>query len=226
MANKPVTLNAAAKKQITSDWSNVLPSLAEYEPLHLLRRIGPLLEGVILERDSSNVVYRPCFHVHNLVRAFPVVTMSLAHPLRTAQTNAPDQIPVRAHAERFREAAVRLQQQAPLPLSGNLSLDSILEAHERYAQRPGTHYEPELYEDMAGIAMWAGCRERAERILNDYERLMSQWPSHILSEFGTAAAWKSAALSRIGDPEKARSRADEHARELRADKLPLADLIT
>jgi hypothetical protein len=225
MASKSATLTASAKKQITKDWMTVLPALGEYEPLHLLRRVGPILQGVVLERDSSNVVYRPSFHVHNLVRPFQVVSMSLAAPLRTQRTNAPDQVSVSSHAARFGEAAARLQEQAPLPLSGNLSLDSILTAYEQYAKRPGIHYEPELYEDMAGIATWAHRPEQAMRILDAYEREMSQWPPDVLSEFGTAANWKRDVLARIGGPDEARASADEHARQLKADQLPTAEVV-
>lgn len=62
------TLTAAAKKKITLDWSRLFPELGTYRPLHLLRRVGPLLQGIALERTSGNDLYRPMAHIHCLAQ--------------------------------------------------------------------------------------------------------------------------------------------------------------
>lgn len=49
--------------KITEDWARLLPGLGIYKPMRLLRRVGPMLTGICLDRDSGNEAYRPTFHV-------------------------------------------------------------------------------------------------------------------------------------------------------------------
>src|SRR5262245_51892547 len=120
-------LTDGAKKQITCDWSAIFPSLGVYEPLNLLRRVGPLLIGIVLERDSSNCSYRPAFHVHNLGVESDSVSLILWSPLRTPK-GAAETIDVKDHANRFKDAAQRLSNQAPLPFAGDLTIGQLIEA--------------------------------------------------------------------------------------------------
>jgi hypothetical protein len=160
-----------------------------YKPLHLLRRVGPLLVGVLLERDSSGRTYRPTFHVQNLGRRFPTIALSLAQPLRTERTNAPEIIDVSRHEERFKDAAARLSAQAPLPFAGPVSLNRFVEASLQHMQRPGVHYEPEVYEDLISVASWAGDTARAQRLLEDAQQSMSEWPTAVLEQLGGVQRW-------------------------------------
>ena len=113
-------LTLTAKQQITEDWNRCFPEMGIYKPLHLLRRVGPVLIGILLERDSTKDRYLPTFHVHNLAKPFPVITLTLSEPLRTEITQAPDQIKVSQHESRFEEASERMDRQALLPLKGDV----------------------------------------------------------------------------------------------------------
>ena len=90
-------LTPAVKRKITLDWHDCFPEMGIYKPLHLLRRVGPLLIGILLERDRTADRYLPTFYVHNLAKHFPVITLTLASPLRTEKTFAPDKIKVSEH---------------------------------------------------------------------------------------------------------------------------------
>src|SRR5215471_9183446 len=105
-----------AKRQVTKDWLTQFTGLGQYEPLQLLRRVGPILEGIVLNRTSGNDVYEPTFHVHCLARESSFVTMTLDHRLRSERTGGPDWVTVRQHESKYVEAADRLRRQNPLKL--------------------------------------------------------------------------------------------------------------
>jgi hypothetical protein len=219
------TLTPAAQRTITDDWSRSFGGLGIYRPLRLLRRVGPLLEGITLERSSGNVDYLPTFHVHALTRPFDSVMLTLAHPLRTERTHALERISVAQHEARYPEAAARLLRQAPLPLSGDLKLEDVLAAYRAAADRPGTHYEPELYEDMVSFCAWAGQSAYAEAILLVAVAKMQQWPSGVLAAMGGLAPLQERLASEIADPAGLRRRADDQALALGASDLPVAELV-
>jgi hypothetical protein len=71
-------LTPALKKTITNDWRALAAQFATYKPMWLARRIGPLVQGICLDRDSSNAAYLPTLHVHCLCCPFPVRQGGLA----------------------------------------------------------------------------------------------------------------------------------------------------
>jgi len=76
-------LTPAVARALTRDWATEFPAFAVWRPLRLLRRLGPWVQGITLERSSAGDDYRPTAHVHALTRDFPVISLTLASPLRT-----------------------------------------------------------------------------------------------------------------------------------------------
>lgn len=125
-------LSPAIKEQITTDWKAPFPDLGIYKPMWLLRRVGPLVSGICLERDSGNDAYRPTCHVHNLAKESATVSLSLADPLRTVKTGAPETIKAGFHHQWFADAAVRLQRQAQIPLGGPIQLEDLIRTYRAH----------------------------------------------------------------------------------------------
>lgn len=220
------SLTAAAKLRITEDWLQLFPGLGRYRPLHLLRRVGPLLEGIALERDSGNDVYRPTFHVHGLVSDWPDVTLTLMQRLRSDRTGGPDFIQVAHHDARYAEAAERLRRQAPLRLDGELALGEVVDAYRAFHARPGVHYDAHLlFADMALICGWAGQRDRARALIAEGAQAMEQWPEGARHQVGGVEAWRRRLEEAVADPARLRAAADEHASALHAEALPRAELV-
>jgi hypothetical protein len=90
------------------------PECTVWKPLRLLRRIGPVLQGITLDRSTSGERYYPTAHVHALTRDFPVVSLSLAHYLHQPVA-AKEAVDVGRHAETFRAVACRVEERSPLP---------------------------------------------------------------------------------------------------------------
>jgi hypothetical protein len=195
-------------------------SVRIYRSLHLLRRVGPILIGLLLERDSGGRTYRPTFHVHNLGRRFPTIALSLVQPLRTEHTGAAETIDVRSHEQRFEDAARRLSEQAPLPFAGPVSLNGFVEASLQHMRRPGIHYEPEIYEDLISVATWAGDTMRAGHFLQEAKQLMANWPTAVLQQIGGVQRWSEGIGSSALVPEAVRQTVDDETAVHCTEALP------
>lgn len=55
-------------RRVTKDWAVAFPGFAVWRPLHLLRRIGPAVQGICLDRSTSGDGYLPTAHVHALTK--------------------------------------------------------------------------------------------------------------------------------------------------------------
>ena len=196
-----------------------------YKPLHLLRRAGPLLIGIVLERDSSNLSYRPTFHVHSLTSDFSEVSLTMSQALSTVRTNAPETIDVVRHDAKHREAAERLSKQAALPLSGDLLLSTVVAAYQAYLRRPTTHYQPELYEDIALISAWLGEAEQASRVIEEATCAIGSWPENILEAIGGLEEWIAALRDRASRPDEVRADVERRAEHLGVSAVPRAALL-
>lgn len=218
------SLTPSAKKQITLDWRSCFPGLGVYRPMHLLRRCGPLLLGILLERDSGNISYRPTFHVHNLAAEFSTITLTLTHQLRTQRTGAPETIDVKYHQGKYHEAAARLSHQAPLSLRGDLSLSTVLDAYQDFIEWPTTHFEPHLYEDMALLCAWASKEVLARDLVYEAHSTMKRWPSEVLAAIGGLDAWVISLERRLADPDAIHETVAHQIENLRAHKIPIGRL--
>lgn len=216
-------LSVALKRQISEDWNRCFPELGVYKPLWLLRRVGPLVCGICLERDSGNDAYRPTFHTHNLSNVSPSVSFTLADPLRTVKTGAPETIRAVFHQQRFADAAARLSRQAPIPLSGPVSLDQCLAAYREYMHCPLGRYPLFLFEDIITLFVWCGQRAGAEKDLRDYETAVRMWPQNAQPE-GGVDAWIQRCRAWIENPDEVRSRVHRQVKVLKLQALPQIEL--
>jgi hypothetical protein len=158
------------EKSITNDWHHEFPTLSVYKPRHLLRRVGPLLIGVCLERDSGAEKYKPCFHVHFLGKEFPVVSLTLCSQLK-ADSGGPDYVEVRFHEQKFIDAARRLKAQSPLPLDdSDVGLGAIVDAYRLHMETPlGKRQRAILSADVIGLMVlcdqFDGAKHELEQVL-------------------------------------------------------------
>lgn len=108
-----------------------------YQPPWLMRRVGPLLVGVCLDRDSGGEKYKPFFHVHFLGKNWPYPEPTLTMNTQLlAKSGRPDYVEVRWHDEKYHDAAYRLKQQSSLPLDSPIAIDMVLKACHDYGSTP------------------------------------------------------------------------------------------
>lgn len=220
-------LTSALKRQITGDWHGLFPQLGIYQSLWLARRIGPLVQGVCLERNSGNSAYFPTTHLHNLCRPFPAVSLSLAQRLLNERSGIQERIAVQFHKEHYREGAQRLANASLLPLNGDLTLVQVLDAHHRYREfnRPDSKYPVLLFEDGIFLCAWAGRNGQGIALLNEYLKEMGDWPVNVMARYGGVDKWQTKMRETIANPEALQVKAEAQAHELKVNDLPTAQLL-
>lgn len=197
-------LTLKLKKQITEDWLKCFPDLGIFKPMWLLRRIGPIVLGILLDRDSSNEAYRPTFHVHNLSKPSTFITLTLMEPLLTIKTSAPETLRADFHSRNFEDAADRLRRQIPVPLTGPIRQVDIINAYKRYMKQPLGRFPLHLFEDIITIHLWCGDPNSAEQSLSEFEKEITNWPSQInvLKLAGGVQQWLNKCHVWIRNPEQ------------------------
>lgn len=161
----PRKLSRTVDKYITEDWRLMLPGLSVYRPRWFLRRVGPLLVGVCLDRDSSGEDYQPCVHVHFLGRASDFIALTLCTQLKS-RSGGPKSVRVRWHKEQYVDAASRLIQQSPLPLAGPVTLDQVIQAY-RNAMLTFAFRHALEYADLIVLLAWGRREGEAREVLEE-----------------------------------------------------------
>jgi hypothetical protein len=220
-----IMLSAAAKKHITEDWKRSLPNLGIYKPLWLLKRNGPLLMGVILDRTRSNDVYIPIFHVHNLLWPSPFLVLSLA--LRVPNERQPRlerQIRVDRHDSEFASAVGILKGLIPEIAGSDISISKILRLHEEFLQQKRdfalARHCVGVFTDVILLSFWAGYADCAQRCLNDATELMQSWNAPAIN----VPSWRSAVEAQL-DRSRMEATLAEEIKKLKLGHLPAYELL-
>jgi hypothetical protein len=211
-------LTPSSKKKITADWHAAFPAFGVHKPMHLLRRTGPLLTGVLLERGAGNDSYKPIFHVHNLAHAFPVISLSMPREVPH------EYVHVEWHASKFSGLAKRLGELAYLPVSGPLGLNDIIAGFRAYLQKPFSPYEPNTYRDLALICGWCGAQAELSNTLEEAKTAMSAWPAQVLRQIGGLKPWLDSVRACAQDQSGMRSTTASEITKHRLDGIPATEL--
>jgi hypothetical protein len=215
-------ITAAQAKSITQDWQNHFPSLGVYKPLHLLRRCGPLLVGLCLNRSSSGDIYKPTFHCHCLLRQFPTVTLSLAVQL-TAPNGSDAAISTKFHAAKLPYAAAKMRDLALLPLDANFGLSAFDAACTQWLRQQPTPYWPTVMEERVLLNAWVG--KDYTKALGDAEAALKSWPSFVTDKIGGVTAWLSRVEQVAGNRDGLASVLASEIEVHGVAKLPAGDLV-
>jgi hypothetical protein len=143
-------LTQAAARAITKDWAALFPEFGIWRPLRLLRRVGPWVQGITLERSSAGDDYLPVAHVHALTRPFPTISLTLANPLHY-RAGVAERIMVKHHADSYVDAARRLAECSDLPLDSAPTLPQILSAYHAFISERRANGVPAAYVELEDI---------------------------------------------------------------------------
>lgn len=218
-------MTPSIERQITNDWHRELPSLGIYRPRWLLRRVGPLLAGVLLERDSVGDAYMPKFHVHFLGREHDGVVLMLCTQLRNEQTGGPSFVDLRWHEEKYKEAASRMARQCPLALGGNLRVDDVLAAYRTQLATPlGARTAAQLYTDMILLLAWARRTDEASRALDEALAKLGDDETPY-QHVGGKKTFEATCREAIDNPTSVDRTVEDQTKALELQGLPAAELL-
>lgn len=189
-------ISVAQAKNITKEWQSEFPSMGIYKPLHLLRRCGPIVVGLCLNRTSSGDIYKPTFHSHCLLRPFSTISLSLALQLKAANgTDAA--ISVKFHESKLAESAAKMRALSLLPYEGDLTLTQFDNACTEWLRQQQTPYWPSVLEDRVLLHAWAGMD--FGRILREAKVILRSWPSFVIDKMGGVSGWLEQVEGRASD---------------------------
>lgn len=220
-------LTPLLNKSITQDWQSLVPQFAVSKPMQLARRIGPLIQGICLERDSSNTAYLPTLYVHSLCRPFPVLSLSLGQPLHSQKSGTIERLPVQHHEAKYPDACARLIASSLLPVEGNWMLAQLLEAYEKYRHlnNPDTRYPILIMEDAVSVCAWLGKYEIASSLANQYSLESQGWPENLLARQGGWSSWKTMLTRLASSGEDLKQTVSDQIESLNLTQIPTSELI-
>ncbi|MFI5815530.1 hypothetical protein ACIA7S_31890 [Streptomyces sp. NPDC051643] len=172
----------ATAKQVTADWARVFDGFDIWRPFRLLRRVGPLVQGITLDRSTSGDAYFPTAHIHALMRPFPVVSLALGQRLAST-SGVQEAIKFTDHAEDYLDAARRLAGQARLSLDVPPTVADVVNELRAFATaQQGLGGLPAIWavEDSILVPSASGDRDLAEEGLQLARDLVKKWPKHRL----------------------------------------------
>ncbi|MFM7315507.1 MAG: hypothetical protein ACKO5E_01040, partial [bacterium] len=193
-----------AKNEVTKDWLAEFPSLKKESPMHLLRRVGPLLVGVVLERIGHDS-YIPCFHVHFLGNSKDGLSLTMLTELNPTPELKMPIIEVSDHKRTYKEAARLLREQAPLSIEGPLTVKEVLEAYRKFSTTPvGGSQLANLYQDAIKLATFFGFTEEARGLLREIMERTEVHGPYGFYHHGGREAYIERMRDAIAHPEKIR----------------------
>ena len=196
-----------------------------------MRRVGPLLIGISLDRDSHGDLYKPSFHVFFLGRRWPAPepALTLNEPLRTYRTHAPDDVEVREHNEKYLDAVQRMKEQALLPLDGPVTIEQVLEAYRKHHERapmgmPSLTSNVILMCDLILLLVWCGRTAEAGRMLDEVLEAVPDERDY-RHPYGSREAFERAMREAIAHPATLREQVERQIERLAVQELPVSELL-
>lgn len=215
------TLTTAAKRVITADWAAEFPGLGVYRSMMFGRIVGPVLQGIVLDRSGGGEYYTPVPFLHCLALAWSSDAPALhAQGLGVAG----ESVRVVFHDSRYASVAGRIREEALLSFSGDLDVADVVRAYERTYGKGAGPYDRLSYLSRAAVLAWCGEAEWARRIVDDAVGCIAGWPSDLIERMGGLAAWKESALAAISSQDAVRRMAEQEAERLGLIRLPRAQL--
>lgn len=192
----------ATMRRITRDWDMQLPGFDVWKPMHLLRRVGPVLQGVALERSRSGDYYFATSHVHALTREFPVISLSLGHRVLRS-SGQPEQID--ASEAHLSDVAARLIEQTDHSIRETPpAIDDLIVAYQRAAVTRHRLGQPPAVMEMEDSILVAALSERHELLamgLQLAEQLAALWARPRLPlDWTTPSDWLDGLRTKAADP--------------------------
>ncbi|GHG78204.1 hypothetical protein GCM10018779_57850 [Streptomyces griseocarneus] len=191
-------------KRVTSDWAAVFPGFTRWRPMRLLRRVGPVVQGICLDGSTSGKEYIPTAHVHALTRDFPVVSLTLGQRLK-GTSGRPECVRFSHHESEYRLMADRLTEQSVLSLVEPPTLEEIVGNYHSVAlERQSQGIPPAVVEveDSVLLSAAAARVDLVESGLRLAEALVALWPKDRLPlDWPGASVWLDSLSARAEDVE-------------------------
>lgn len=221
--SKPMMkLDAKTKRKISNDWIECFPLMSLWKPMWLLKRHGPLLVGICLDRDRTNEQYTPRAHFHSLCA--PVSTILLGLVGEVELRGVPVSIRCLHHDQQYQSVADELGTKFPFLRNKRLEFSEYLLATKNYLE--GKHgktgkvpFQHAPWEDLVLVASYMGRFDYAETALESFANSISKWPDRGLNNIGSADAWRRKLEWFIKNPDALHANVEAQVKDHKLDHL-------
>jgi hypothetical protein len=179
-------LTSSDKKRITSDWIGQFNEFSVYKPMWLMRRGGLFVQGILLDKDSTNTNYLPTEHLYNLARV-EVDTIKLSVPAELkSRKGVVSRIGIVRHEDEFETIVKDFVSQAPLPMFGALRYEQVMGTYNRFLKSGMAHTKYPYHEwyDMGCLMIWCNQMKEAGKLAIMYEKEIMNWPDSLMKYQG------------------------------------------
>lgn len=147
-------ITRSMKKEITTQWNQLFPSMGVYKNMWLMNLTGPLAVGILLHIKSDKTRYEPTFHIHNLAEKIGFVTLS------AEITDGFNDVSTISPPDKYMMIAERLKRKVPIPLEGDIKLTQIIEQLKAYCKDSiGMGETYDISSILMYLAGWSGNQE-------------------------------------------------------------------
>lgn len=115
------------QRSITQDYANAFDGMQSYQKMRLGYIYGCLVVGFTCEGVREPHVYKPTFHLHNLAKPFPTVSLAAAHTFRPR--GVPFTLRYDQHEASLTQLIEYFTTSCPLVHASNRSMDLVLTHH-------------------------------------------------------------------------------------------------
>lgn len=222
-----IRLTPDMSKQITRDWIVQFPAMGAHKSMFLARRVGPLVQGVCLDRSSGGTAYVPTTFAHCLCTESSFISLTLGQRLLTERSKAEDAIRVQFHENHVVEASARLKRASLLPLDGNLTFNQVLHAYRQYRElrNVDSQFPIFLFRDAVLLAAFLKKYDVATRLLELYCEEVVTWPAQIVTRIGGVDQWHRGLSAACEDRDAIVQTVESEIVKHKLSKLPTAELL-
>ena len=210
-------VDARTKREVTKEWHDHFPAFDIWKPLVLLRRVGPVLQGITLDIASrQGDQYYPTAHIHVLTSAFPVISLELrCVPGHTDQGRS-------LYFEREHRVAANaseLREKCPLPLDAVPRLDQVVAGLRQYVESFGRTDQPApQMVDMVLVAAFDRDPSTLPQALVFVEASANTWRTPP-EGFESPAAWMADLRRQAADVDRLSADVERNVLALKVDKV-------
>lgn len=220
-------ITPAEKRAITKEWAAEFPELTIYKNMWLIRVLGPFVQGICLDRDSSNSNYLPTFHLHNLARTnFDSISLTFDTTFRSPKGGA-FHITKRSHDSSYLEYITTFKKQIPFLCSGDIDHKEVINAIEcRVDEGLGDAKYPIFYWfNIITLYIWCNKLESASLLFDKAKKNFTQWPEEITKYMDTDFERFMRLQDYINTPATLREDVQKSITNLKLEKIKVAQII-
>lgn len=178
-----------SKDRLLRAWQQEFPALSRIKG-KLVRRVGPLIQGVTLQIGSDAGHYTPVAFLHSLLREGPTIRLSV--PLTIENEYFTDVSEVHVAARRLRELS-------SLPYSGDLNVSNVLDFYRTYFSSHPHYYVLEDLQDGALLAGYCGRSELLVNWLHYCKMVFEGWPNRVKNDCPAFSHWSETTSTQASD---------------------------